>query len=110
MKSIPCSSLSIILFLISFNILNAQPGYYNNTKLIKEFDFNERQLPSIPDSQKPIRVIIDTDAKNEVDDQWAIALERMKIEGFVAANFDNAYGGPSSIDKSYEEILLILER
>ncbi len=55
----------------------------------------ERKIPKIPPKGKRLRVIIDTDAKNEIDDIWAIALailspERFKIEGFVAGNFDNS--------------------
>jgi len=52
----------------------------------------------------PLSVIIDTDAANEVDDQWAIALalgfpERLKIEGFVAAHYGQR-GGEKGIAKS----------
>ncbi len=55
-----------------------------------------------------LRVIIDTDAANEVDDQWAIALalgfpERLKIEGFVAAHYGQR-GGANGIAKSHASI------
>jgi len=60
-------------------------------------------------------VIIDTDAANEIDDQWALALallsqERFQIEGFVAANFDNIHGGPLGIGRSYDEIKRVLKK
>ena len=32
-----------------------------------------RQVPAIPAKEKRIRCIIDTDAKNEIDDVWAIS-------------------------------------
>ena len=107
--------IPIILVILNFNLSAAQSGYYESMKLIVEADFSNRQIPPIPGKDKKIRVIIDSDAKNEVDDQWAIALallspERLQIEGFVAANFDNNHGGPSSVDKSYDEILILLDK
>lgn len=67
-----------------------------------------------PPPQGPIRVIIDTDAANEVDDQYALALalgspRRLVLEGLVAAHFGDA-GGAAGIDKSYAEILRVLEK
>jgi inosine-uridine nucleoside N-ribohydrolase len=60
-----------------------------------------------------LRVIIDTDAANEVDDQWAIALalgfpERFKIEGFVASHYGDR-GGKNGIQKSFNNINEVLE-
>jgi inosine-uridine nucleoside N-ribohydrolase len=74
-----------------------------------------RQVPSIPVAGEKVRILIDTDAKNEIDDQYAIALalalpERFELEGFVGANFDNERGGPDGIRKSVEEVELILEK
>jgi purine nucleosidase len=73
----------------------------------------ERTVPVIPPKEKQIRVIIDTDAKNEIDDQWAIALailspERFKIEGFVAAPY--LHGGLKGVEKSAKEIKLVLDK
>ena len=64
---------------------------------------NRPQAPW-PPSAGQLRVIIDTDAANEVDDQWAIALalgypERLKIEGFVAAHYGQR-GGARGIERS----------
>lgn len=61
-----------------------------------------------------IRVIIDSDAANEVDDQFAIAIalvytEKLQIEGFVAAHY-GLRGGSAGIDKSYNNILEVLEK
>ena len=75
----------------------------------------ERKVPTIPPKGQRIRIIIDSDAKNEIDDQWAIALailspERFDIAGFVGANFDNARGGPGGISASVEEIKTVLEK
>ncbi len=60
----------------------------------------------------PVRVILDADAANEVDDQFALALafgfpERFRIEGLVAAHFGDA-GGAGGISKSQAEIERLL--
>lgn len=61
-----------------------------------------------------ISVIIDTDAGAEIDDQYALALalgfpDRLKIEGIVAAHYGD-FGGPSGIERSYEEIHRVLTK
>lgn len=66
-----------------------------------------------PPAERPLRVVIDTDAANEIDDQYALALalgkrDRLLIEGFVAAHFGEA-GGPAGIEKSYQEIERVLD-
>ena len=73
----------------------------------------DREIPRIPPKGQRIRLLIDSDAKNEIDDQWAIALailspERFGIEGFIGANFDNSRGGSDGIEKSVNGIELIL--
>ena len=80
-----------------------------------EIDPKDRKVPVIPPRGERMRVVIDSDAKNEIDDQWAIALailspERFAIEGFVGANFDNGDGGSDSTEKSAREIELILAK
>ena len=72
-------------------------------------------MPVIPPPGERLRLIIDSDAKNEIDDQCAIALailspERFEIEGFVGANFDNERGGPDGVEKSAREIEMVLDK
>lgn len=72
-----------------------------------------RRVPVIPSQGEQLRVVIDSDAKNEIDDQWAIALailspERFAIEGFVGANFDNERGGSAGVAASVTEIETVL--
>jgi inosine-uridine nucleoside N-ribohydrolase len=76
-----------------------------------------RRVPEIPPKDKRLRVIIDSDARNEIDDIWAFALailspERFQIEGFIAANYDNSQpgAGPGSIEASRREIETILSK
>ncbi len=56
-----------------------------------------------------LKIIIDTDAKNEIDDQYAITYavlsECFDIRGFTAAHF----GKKGSMEKSYDEILFVLK-
>jgi hypothetical protein len=61
-----------------------------------------------------VRVVIDADAANEVDDQYAIALallspQRIDLRGLVAAHFGDR-AGPGGIEQSYQEIERVLER
>jgi inosine-uridine nucleoside N-ribohydrolase len=99
-------------------VTEAQAGSYRQRReQILRRDPKARKVPVIPPQGQRIRVIIDSDAKNEIDDLWAIGLavlapERFKIEGFVAANFDNSRpeGGPDSIEASRREIEILLEK
>ncbi len=61
----------------------------------------ERPQAPWPPPAGPLRMVIDTDAANEVDDLYALALalgfpERISLEGIVAAHFGKA----ADIDKS----------
>ena len=64
---------------------------------------------------QPVDVILDTDAYNEIDDQFAIAYllhagEKLKIRALCAAPFSNekSSGPKDSMEKSYQEILKLL--
>jgi purine nucleosidase len=72
---------------------------------------DERPVPTWPPADGPLRVLIDTDAANEIDDMYALALalgfpERIKLEGLVAAHFGKA----EHIDLSHRDILEVLKR
>ena len=74
--------------------------------------FGEKEVtPKIPAKNERLRVIIVSDATNEIDDVWAISLailspERFDIEGFVGSNYDHTHSGvgPKSIEMSVNEI------
>jgi inosine-uridine nucleoside N-ribohydrolase len=64
-----------------------------------------------------VRMVLDTDTYNEIDDQFAVAYallspERLRVEALYAAPFqgDRASGPGDGMQKSYAEILLLLER
>ena len=63
-----------------------------------------------------LRAVLDTDAYNEIDDQYAVAYsllspERMSVEAIYAAPFvnDRAATAAGGMEKSYEEILRLLD-
>jgi len=64
----------------------------------------------IPEEKK-IRVIINTDAKNEVDDQYAIVqallTECFDLRGFIAAHFGEEKSEHSMLD-SYDELMKLI--
>lgn len=61
---------------------------------------------------KKIRIILNTDAKNEADDQYAIVhallTPRFKIKGIIAAHFGN-HRTDFSMQESYDEVKKILD-
>ena len=67
-----------------------------------------------PPPEGRLRVIIDADTANEIDDQYALALvlgnpKRFALEGIVAAHFGDA-GGHRGVDRSLEETNRVLEK
>ncbi len=70
------------------SLLLAANGIIGQTSMARP---DKRKPAPWPPSAGELRVVIDADAANEVDDPWAIALalgfpERLKIEGFVASS------------------------
>lgn len=70
---------------------------------------------ALPEGQ--LRVVLDTDTYNEVDDQFAVvhallSPERITLEALYAAPFHNSRSeGPrDGMERSYEEIIRLLER
>lgn len=64
----------------------------------------------------PVDVVLDTDTANEVDDQFALAYllastENLRVKAIYAAPFfnENSTGPADGMQKSYEEILKLLE-
>ena len=63
------------------------------------------------------RIVIDTDTYNEIDDQFAVTYallspDQMSVEAIYAAPFHNSRsdGAEDGMEKSYEEILRLLDR
>lgn len=69
-----------------------------------------------PPKQKPVRMVLDTDTYNEIDDQFALVYAlispEVKVDAVYAAPFhNNRSSGPADgMEKSYEEILRILAK
>ncbi|MBN1647185.1 MAG: nucleoside hydrolase [Spirochaetales bacterium] len=70
----------------------------------------EKYAFAVPDLKK-IRLIINTDAKNEADDQYAIVhallTPKFCVRGITAAHFGTARGN-DSMQQSYDEIVRVL--
>jgi len=84
------------------------------------------KFPKIPDSMRlerlqppkgKVRIVIDTDTFNEIDDQFAVvhallSPEKLSVEALYAAPFFNhrSTSPGDGMDKSYDEILRLLDR
>lgn len=75
------------------------------------------QPPRAASNGKPIRLVIDTDTYNEVDDQFAVVYallspERLAVEALYAAPFHNkrSSGPADGMERSYDEILRLLDK
>jgi hypothetical protein len=94
---------------LCFNLpSHPQSGVYHGKKI---------SVPVIPPADQKIRLIIVSDATNEIDDVWAISLallypERFDILGFVGSNYDHTHLGlgAKSVELSVKEIHTILEK
>lgn len=77
----------------------------------------EKLLARLKLPNAKIRMVLDTDTFNEIDDQFAIVYalmspEKLKVEAIYAAPFYNklSTSPEDGMEKSYEEILRILQR
>ncbi|MBR2293212.1 MAG: nucleoside hydrolase [Clostridia bacterium] len=76
---------------------------------------NEQLLSKLTPPEGVVDVILDTDAYNEIDDQFAIAYallspEKIRVTGICAAPFFNhrSESAADGMEKSYDEILKLL--
>jgi len=81
-----------------------------------EISETERITKLVPPEGK-VRMVLDTDTYNEIDDQFAVVYallsdEKLDVEALYAAPFSNARsdGPEDGMEKSYEEILRLLDR
>ena len=98
----------LVLILLSFHMT----FFCQNFPRINEVDRINRLNPPA----EKLRMVLDTDTYNEVDDQFALAYallspEKLKVEAIYAAPFHNARSeSPADgMEKSYQEILRLLE-
>jgi purine nucleosidase len=75
------------------------------------------RLARLEPPTRKIRMVLDTDTYNEIDDQFAVVYalrspEKLQVEAIYAAPFHNSRSsGPADgMEKSYEEILRLLDR
>ncbi len=69
-----------------------------------------------PPGKRPVRMVLDTDTYNEIDDQFAVVYAllspELDVQAVYAAPFhNNRSSGPGDgMEKSYEEILRVIEK
>ena len=75
----------------------------------------QQYLKNLTPPKGPIDIILDTDAYNEIDDQFAISYmvkntEKFRVKGICAAPFLNqkSVSPADGMEKSYDEILKLL--
>ena len=98
---------SLLLVSLSFLVANGQ----NFIKLDETFRIGQLKPPI-----SKVRMVLDTDTYNEVDDQFALAYaylskEKIELEAVYAAPFHNkrSVGPADGMEKSYQEILRLLK-
>jgi inosine-uridine nucleoside N-ribohydrolase len=76
-----------------------------------------KRIEMLTPPQGRVRMVLDTDTYNEIDDQFAVAYcmmseEKLDVQAIYAAPFHNSRSeGPGDgMEKSYEEIVRVLER
>lgn len=76
---------------------------------------NEQRIKNLTPPTKMVDVVLDTDAFNEIDDQYAIAYllrskEKLNTKAIYAAPFlnSNSESAKDGMEKSYDEILKVL--
>ncbi len=103
-------NLFIFTILLSLMILSSLFAQ-DFPKLSETFRLKQLEPPT-----GKIRMVLDTDTFNEVDDQFALAYtvlskDKLKLEAVYAAPFNNsrADGPGDGMEKSYQEILNVLK-
>jgi len=100
-------TVNTTLLLFSFMVTSAQ----NFPVLDETFRINQLQPPA----EKKVRMVLDTDTYNEVDDQFALAYaclsnDKVQLEAVYAAPFKNnrSESPADGMEKSYQEIKKLL--
>jgi inosine-uridine nucleoside N-ribohydrolase len=100
--------IRLILFLLFSQILPAMSQSF--PKLAESFRLNQLEPPT-----GKVRMVLDTDTYNEIDDQFALAYaylsdEKIRLEAVYAAPFKNrrSEGPADGMEKSYKEIERLL--
>ena len=94
-------------------MLFSQPLFAQRFPAVSE---SQRIAMLKPPVERPVRMVLDTDTYNEIDDQFAVVYAlispELNVQAVYAAPFTNnrSTGPGDGMQKSYEEILRVLER
>jgi purine nucleosidase len=101
-------NFKLLFILIFFPILSAMSQSF--PKLTESFRLNQLESPA-----GKVRMVLDTDTYNEIDDQFALAYaylsdEKIRLEAVYAAPFKNnrSVSPADGMEKSFEEIERLL--
>ena len=101
-------NFKLLFILIFFPILSAMSQSF--PKLTESFRLNQLESPA-----GKVRMVLDTDTYNEIDDQFALAYaylsdEKIRLEAVYAAPFKNnrSLSPADGMEKSFEEIERLL--
>ncbi len=106
-------AMKVILSAILFVSLTSGFVYGQQFPAISE---SQRIEMLKPPSGRPVRMVLDTDTYNEIDDQFAVVYAlispELDVQAVYAAPFKNnrSTGPGNGMEKSYEEILRLLSR
>ncbi len=104
---------TIVLTLVLNTFLSAPATRGQEFPGISEAERIERLKPPV---KRPVRMVLDTDTYNEIDDQFALVYAlispELDVQAVYAAPFHNkrSSGPGDGMEKSYEEILRVLSR
>jgi len=104
---------AIALTLVFCTLLSAPKILGQEYPAISEGQRIERLKPPV---KRPVRMVLDTDTYNEIDDQFAVVYAlispELDVQAVYAAPFHNkrSSGPGEGMAKSYEEILRVLSR
>lgn len=101
-----------LLLILTFLIFAVQAFSQNYPKILDEV-----LLQRLQPAEGKVRVVIDTDTYNEIDDQFAVVYgllspEQLAVEAIYAAPFlnDRSTSPADGMQKSHEEILRLLDK
>jgi purine nucleosidase len=105
--------LKTVAYLTLMLIVGASTAYSQEFPKLSDETLLQRLKPT----KKKIKVVIDTDTYNEVDDQFAVVYallspEQMEVEAIYAAPYFNnrSEGAADGMEKSHEEILRLMDK
>jgi len=102
--------VKLLILFVSVSLFNFPVSHAQNFPKMEE----AFRLKRLEPPQGKVRVVLDTDTYNEIDDQFAITYaylskEKIQLESIYAAPFSHTESAGEGMEKSYQEILRLLK-